>query len=65
MLTAALAWMVFRENAGARVMVGMAAIAAGALILSWQKGPRLDDARPAAHSRRHPHYPDAHHRHEH
>ena len=35
-LTAALAWLVFRENAGARVLVGMAAIVAGGIVLAWQ-----------------------------
>jgi drug/metabolite transporter (DMT)-like permease len=43
-LTALLAWIVFRENAGPRVVLGMAAIAAGAMLLSWQGGARLDDA---------------------
>jgi len=33
-LTALAAWIVLRENAGRRVVVGMAAIAAGALLLS-------------------------------
>jgi drug/metabolite transporter (DMT)-like permease len=43
-LTATLAWLVFRENAGRRVVLGMAAIAAGAVVLSWQGGAALGDA---------------------
>ena len=34
-LTALLAWIVFRENAGRRVVLGMALIAAGGLLLAW------------------------------
>lgn len=34
-LTALLAWIVFRENAGRRVVLGMALIVAGAVLLSW------------------------------
>ncbi len=34
--TALIAWFVFRENFDARIAVGMAAIVAGALALSWQ-----------------------------
>lgn len=37
-LTAALAWLVFRENAGPRVVLGMAAIVAGGTLLSWEPG---------------------------
>ncbi len=37
-LTAVLAWVVFRENANRRIVVGMALIVAGALLLAWQ-GP--------------------------
>jgi len=37
-LTALLAWSLFRENAGRRVVLGMAAISVGALILSWPEG---------------------------
>ena len=40
--TALLAWFMFRENFDARIAAGMAAIIAGALVLSWQ-----DDVRPA------------------
>lgn len=42
--TALLAWLVFRENAGRRVVLGMAAIAAGAALLSWRGGATLEDA---------------------
>lgn len=34
-LTAVLAWVVFRENAGRRIVVGMALIVAGAVVLAW------------------------------
>ena len=37
-LTAVIAWFVFRENAGHRIVLGMAAIAAGGLVLSWPAG---------------------------
>ncbi len=33
--TALLAWLVFRENAGARVVLGMLAIGAGGVVLAW------------------------------
>jgi drug/metabolite transporter (DMT)-like permease len=35
-LTALLAWFVFRENFDSRIALGMASIVAGALVLSWQ-----------------------------
>jgi drug/metabolite transporter (DMT)-like permease len=38
-LTLAVAWMVFRENADFRIALGAAAILAGALLLSWTGGP--------------------------
>jgi drug/metabolite transporter (DMT)-like permease len=38
-LTAVLAWLVFRENADRRVVAGMAAIVLGGALLSWQPGP--------------------------
>jgi drug/metabolite transporter (DMT)-like permease len=38
-LTAALAWIVFRENVDRRVFAGMAAIVAGGIVLSWQQAP--------------------------
>ena len=34
-LTALIAWLVFKENAGRRVVLGMAAIIAGGVVLSW------------------------------
>ncbi|MEO8102678.1 MAG: DMT family transporter [Betaproteobacteria bacterium] len=34
-LTAVLAWVVFRENADRRIVLGMAAIVAGSVVLSW------------------------------
>ena len=34
-LTALLAWFIFKENAGRRVVVGMALVVAGGLLLSW------------------------------
>jgi len=37
-LTAVLAWVVFRENADRRVVAGMAAIVAGGVLLSWAPG---------------------------
>ena len=36
--TMAIAWMVFRENVDRRLLIGAAAILAGALLLSWQGG---------------------------
>ena len=43
-LTAALAWLVFRENVDRRVFLGMAAIVAGGALLSWDQVPRADGA---------------------
>ena len=37
-LTAALAWIVFKENADRRIVLGMAAIVAGGAVLSWPTG---------------------------
>jgi len=37
-LTAVLAWVVFKENAHRRIVMGMAAIVAGGAMLSWQSG---------------------------
>ena len=37
-LTATIAWIVFREHAGRRVVLGMAAIVAGGIILTWPTG---------------------------
>ncbi len=42
--TALLAWFVFRENVDRRVAVGMFAIAAGAVVLSWPGEARLSNA---------------------
>jgi drug/metabolite transporter (DMT)-like permease len=39
-LTAALAWLVFRENVDRRIFLGMAAIVAGGVLLSWDQTPR-------------------------
>jgi drug/metabolite transporter (DMT)-like permease len=36
-LTLAIAWIVFRENVDRRLLIGAAAIVAGALVLSWPK----------------------------
>ena len=38
--TAAIAWMVFRENVDRRVVAGMAATVAGGVVLSWDEMPR-------------------------
>lgn len=38
-LTALLAWLVFKENADRRVILGMALIVAGGLVLSWPGAP--------------------------
>jgi drug/metabolite transporter (DMT)-like permease len=38
-LTALLAWIVFRENANRRVISGMVLIVAGAVLLAWPGGP--------------------------
>ena len=40
-LTALLAWIVFKENFDKRIAAGMAAIVAGALLLSWPQAPSL------------------------
>ncbi|MEO5771367.1 MAG: EamA family transporter [Burkholderiaceae bacterium] len=45
--TAVLAWVVFRENFDRRILLGMAAIVAGALVLSWPGQARFGDALPA------------------
>lgn len=39
-LTALLAWVVFRENVDRRVFLGMVAIVAGGALLSWEEAPR-------------------------
>ena len=38
-LTALLAWLVFKENVDRRIVFGMAAIVAGGLVLSWTQRP--------------------------
>jgi drug/metabolite transporter (DMT)-like permease len=42
-LTALLAWFVFRENFDRRVAVGMLCIVAGAVVLNWQQGVAVRD----------------------
>lgn len=42
-LTAVLAWFVFRENFDRRIAIGMLSIVAGAVVLSWQPDAALDD----------------------
>jgi drug/metabolite transporter (DMT)-like permease len=37
-LTAVIAWVVFKENAGRRIVMGMLAIVAGGVVLSWPAG---------------------------
>jgi len=39
-LTAAIAWIAFRENVDRRVLIGMLAIVAGGVVLSWEQVPR-------------------------
>ncbi|MBC7656356.1 MAG: DMT family transporter [Frankiaceae bacterium] len=38
-LTAVVAWVVFRENVDRRIFLGMVAIVAGGVLLSWSHGP--------------------------
>lgn len=45
--TALLAWFVFRENFDRRIALGMVAIVAGAVVLSWPGEARFTDALPA------------------
>jgi drug/metabolite transporter (DMT)-like permease len=40
--TAALAWVAFRENVDRRVFLGMLAIVAGGVLLSWEQAPRAE-----------------------
>ena len=37
-LTTVLAWVLFKENLGARIVLGMAAIVTGAMVLAWPPG---------------------------
>jgi drug/metabolite transporter (DMT)-like permease len=46
--SALLAWIVFRENAGRRVVLGMALIVAGGAMLAWSPGAMLAGAAPGA-----------------
>jgi drug/metabolite transporter (DMT)-like permease len=46
-LTALLAWVVFKENFDYRIALGMAAIAAGAVVLSWPGEAQFAGALPA------------------
>ena len=39
LMTMAIAWLAFRENVDRRLLLGAAAILAGAVVLSWQGGP--------------------------
>lgn len=39
LVTMGITWLVFRENVNRRLLVGAAAILAGAVLLSWQGGP--------------------------
>lgn len=43
-LTAVIAWLVFRENADRRVVLGMLAIVGGGVVLSWPMGPTSSDS---------------------
>jgi drug/metabolite transporter (DMT)-like permease len=43
-MTAVLAWVIFGENVDRRIALGLAAITAGALVLSWQGAAPLDGA---------------------
>ena len=45
--TALLAWMVFKENADRRIVLGMIAIVAGSIVLAWPGELRLGAAIPA------------------
>jgi drug/metabolite transporter (DMT)-like permease len=45
--TALLAWFVFRENFDRRIALGMAAVVAGTVVLSWSHEARLSVAWPA------------------
>ena len=45
--TALLAWFVFKENFDRRIALGMVAIVAGALVLSWPGEARIGEAWPA------------------
>src|SRR4051812_5081652 len=40
--TAAMAWIIFRENVDKRIFAGMLAIAVGGVVLSWEQRPHAD-----------------------
>ncbi len=46
-LTALLAWIVFKENVDTRIVIGMAAIAVGSVILSWPGNAQFSGTLPA------------------
>ncbi len=46
-LTASIAWFVFRENFDRRIALGMALIVAGAVVLSWPAEGRLEASLPS------------------
>ena len=46
-LSIGLAWLVFHEHVGRRIVIGMSAISVGALVLSWQAGASLGLGRGA------------------
>ena len=50
-LTALIAWFVFKESADRRIVLGMVAIVAGGVILSWPLGESDGDKTGSAHSR--------------
>ena len=43
-LTAALAWLLFREHAGRRIVLGMGLIVAGGIVLAWPEGQHGSEA---------------------
>ncbi len=45
--TALIAWLVFKENVDRRIFIGMLAIVAGAVVLSWPGQATVGDALPA------------------
>ncbi|MBA2658451.1 MAG: DMT family transporter, partial [Nitrosospira sp.] len=46
-LTALLAWFVFRENVDRRIAIGMAMIVVGTVVLTWSNDASFDSALPA------------------
>jgi drug/metabolite transporter (DMT)-like permease len=45
--TVAIAWLVFRENLGRRIAIGICAIIAGAVVISWPSDARFSAVLPA------------------